>query len=89
MHLTSAIMIYVLFWWLCLFVVLPFRLQNRNAADQWVPGQAESAPPRFSVGRTIIWTSIVAAAAFSLYYVNYVEGWITADTLDISGLVPK
>lgn len=84
MKWTSILAIYLLFWWGCLFLVLPFRLRSSTEPEEHVPGQAESAPPRFSVGRTIVWTSIVSAVLFALYYVNYVNGWLTADTLDLT-----
>ena len=47
-------------------------------------GQAESATPRFSVGRTVLWTTIVSAVMFGLFYLKYVEGWITADVFDLT-----
>lgn len=84
MKLTSIVAIYLLFWWGCLFLVLPFRLRTDNQADPLIPGQVESAPPRFSVGRTVIWTTIVSAIIFALFYLNYVQGWLTADLFDLS-----
>ena len=86
MKWTSILAIYLLFWWGSLFLVLPFRLRSSMEPEEHVAGQAESAPPRFSVGRTILWTTIVAAVLFALYYANYVNGWITVDTIDLSRL---
>lgn len=82
MKLTSIIAIYLLFWWGCLFLVLPFRLRSSMEPEDHVPGQAESAPPRFSVGRTVLWTTIVSATLFALYYMNYVNGWLTVEIFD-------
>lgn len=76
--------IFVLFWWIGLFLVLPFRLRSSDEPEEHVPGQVESAPPRFSLVRTFIWTTIVAAVMFALFYINYVEGWVTTEMLDIS-----
>lgn len=84
MKITSIIAIYILFWWGSLFLVLPFRLRSSAEPDVHVPGQAESAPPHFSVGRTLLWTTIVSMLLFALYYVNYVNGWITSDAFDLS-----
>jgi len=86
MKLTSIIAIYLLFWWGCLFLVLPFRLRSSAEPEAAVPGQVESATPRFSVWRTLLWTTIVSVVTFGLFYVNYVNGWITADLLDLSRL---
>ena len=84
MKFSSILAIYVLFWWGCLFLVLPFRLRSDGAQEPHVPGQVESAPARFSVGRTALWTTILSAFVFALYYVNYTEGWLTADFFDLS-----
>ncbi len=89
MKFTSILAIYILFWWGCLFLVLPFRLRSSMEPEDHVPGQADSATPRFSVGRTVFWTTIVSAAAFALYYVNYVNGWVTADLFDLTTYRPQ
>lgn len=82
MRLTSILAIYILFWSLSFFFVLPFRLRTSPEADVYVPGQAESAPPRFSFPRTCLWTTIVSIVLFGLYYVNYVEGWVPVAAFD-------
>jgi len=86
MKFTSILAIYLLFWWGSLFLVLPFRLRPgmETEPEEHVRGQAESAPPSFSVGRTVLWTTIVSALLFALYYFNYVSGWITADFFDLT-----
>ena len=89
MRWTSIVAIYALFWALSFFFVLPFRLQSGGGDDQRIPGQAESAPPHFSFGRTCGWTTIVAAVLFSLFYANYVKQWLPAQALNFvpSGLL--
>ncbi len=85
MQIGSAVAIYVLFWTLSLFVVLPFgvRTAEEARADR-LPGHAESAPHGFSLGRVVLRTTILAAVLFGLFYVNYVYGWISTDALDWS-----
>ena len=83
MRWTSILAIYLLFWALSFFFVLPFRLQSRLGEDVRVPGQAESAPPHFSLKRTCGWTTIVATALCALYYVNYVEQWLPVQSLNV------
>ena len=82
MKTSSIIAIYVLFWSLSFFFVLPFRLRMPGATDRAVPGQADGAPPVFSFARTCFWTTIVSAILFGLYYANYVTGWIGTDDID-------
>lgn len=82
MKISSIIAIYVLFWSLSFFFVLPFRLRTGTEPDPRVAGQADSAPPRFSFARTCLWTTIVSAVLFGLYYANYVNGWMGTDDID-------
>ena len=81
MRWTSILAIYLLFWALSFFFVLPFRLRDAGV-DRDVPGQAAGAPPRFSFGRTAKWTTLVAAVLFGLYYANYVNQWVPVETFD-------
>ncbi len=82
MKLSSVIAIYTLFWCMSFFFVLPFRLKTDDAQEPHVPGQADSAPQRFSFGRTCLWTTIVAAALFALFYANWAFGWVGAGFMD-------
>ena len=85
MQLTSILAIYALFWTMCLFAVLPFYARTaEEMGERHVPGHAESAPHRFPVGRVALRTTLVSALLFGLYYLNYVNGWITIDQLDWS-----
>jgi predicted secreted protein len=88
MRWTSILAIYVLFWSLSVFLVLPFGVRtHEEAGAERVPGQADSAPHNYRFGRFAIRTTIVAAVLFGLYYANYVNGWITPADMDYSGTV--
>lgn len=85
MRWTSALAIYILFWVMAAFLVMPFGVRTADELGaQKVPGQAESAPANFRPRRIVIATTIVATLMFSLFYLNYVKGWITAETLNIA-----
>lgn len=78
----AALAIYILFWVMCAFVVLPFEAGTHDEAGiAKVPGQADSAPADFRPKRAILRTTVLATLLFGLYYANYVEGWVTADML--------
>ncbi|PZN96331.1 MAG: DUF1467 domain-containing protein [Alphaproteobacteria bacterium] len=80
----SAIAIYLLFWTLTLFAVLPFGVRTtRESGAEPVPGQAESAPHNPMLGKKLMWTTVVATVLFALFYANYVQGWILFE--DIPG----
>lgn len=82
MKWTSILAIYLLFWVMSAFVVLPFGVKTHDEAGiAKIPGQADSAPANFRPGRVILYTTIVSAAAFAIFYLNYQLGWITTDML--------
>jgi predicted secreted protein len=75
--------IYFLFWFLSLFLVLPFEARIRRDVEvEKVPGQAESAPPHFSFGRVVLRTSIVAALLFGIFWANYRYEWLSIHSFD-------
>jgi predicted secreted protein len=79
----SVLAIYVLFWTLSLFLVLPFGVRTpEEEGMDCPPGHAPSAPHLFSFARAALRATIVSAAAFGLFYANYVFGWVTIEMLD-------
>ena len=83
MRLGSALAIYVLFWTLSLFLVLPFGVRtSEEEGEARAPGHAESAPHRFSFGKAALRATLLSALLFGLFYANYVFGWIDAGMLD-------
>lgn len=79
----SIVAVYLLFWVLSFFVVIPFGVRtDEEAGVERLPGHAESAPHRFSFGRAALRATLVSAILFALFYANYVNGWITIDMVD-------
>ncbi len=80
----TVVAIYVLFWVMSAFLVLPF--EARAVLDQRsdpVAGQEAGAPAVWRPQRVAIWTTIVATTLFGLFYANYVYGWVTVAMLDV------
>lgn len=83
MKWTSILAIYFLFFVASTFILLPFGVKtDEEVGNPLVPGQAESAPHRFELGRHLLLAALFAAVLFALYYANWTFGWITADDLD-------
>lgn len=83
MQPVSIAAVYFLFWFLALFLVLPFGVRtDEEAGVERAPGHADSAPHRFSFARVALRATIVSAVLFGLFYANYVYGWIGPDFLD-------
>ncbi len=86
MQIQSILAIYFLFWVMSVFVVLPFGMKTADEAGvAKIPGQADSAPVRFSLGKVAIRSTIVSALAFALFYANWQYGWLTADMFAFRG----
>ncbi|WP_166040235.1 DUF1467 family protein [Sphingosinicella sp. YJ22] len=83
MKLTSILAIYLLFWTLCLFLVMPWHVRTAEDVGEKVqPGHAESAPHRFPAAKIFLRTTLLSALLFGLFYANYFAGWLTVDDLD-------
>ncbi|CAN5137552.1 hypothetical protein BH10PSE13_BH10PSE13_09570 [soil metagenome] len=83
MPIASMFAIYFLFFFLCLFTVLPFGVRTADEAGmENVPGQADSAPAQFNMGRTALKTGILAVIPTALFILNYYQGWVTRDMFD-------
>tara|TARA_R110001599_G_scaffold33290_3_gene107960 strand:- start:6798 stop:7076 length:279 start_codon:yes stop_codon:yes gene_type:complete len=83
MEPTSVIAIYVLFWVMAAFIVLPIGIRNHHeSGEMMVRGQADGAPVNFRPLRVLLLTTLLATAGFGLFYLNYANGWITLDDID-------
>lgn len=90
MRWTSIVAIYTLFWVLSAFIVLPFGVRTPDEEGVTVTrGHADSAPVNFSARRIARRATVVSLVLFSLFYLNYVNGWLTAADLDVSQFYPS
>lgn len=78
MNWTSVVAIYILFWVMSAFVLLPFGVKTHEELGiERVPGQADSAPANFRPGRVALRATGLAALLTALFVANYINGWIT------------
>ena len=83
MHPVSAVAVYVLFWTMSLFLVLPFGVRtDEEAGVERTPGHADSAPHGFRFGRAALRATILSGILFGLFYANWIHGWVGVDMLD-------
>ncbi|WP_397602395.1 DUF1467 family protein [Sphingorhabdus sp.] len=80
---TSIIAIYLLFWVMTAFVILPIGVRTHDELGlPKTPGQADSAPGNFQPRKILLRTTMLSAALFALYYANYSYDWINRDSFD-------
>ena len=81
---TSILAIYFLVWVMTAFIMLPFGVKTADEAGvEKVPGQADSAPVNFKPGKLVIRATVIAVVLTSLFVLNYEQGWVTADDLNL------
>ena len=84
MKWTSISAIYFLFFVASAFFLLPFGVKtHEEVGAERIPGQADSAPHQFNLKRHLLRAALLAVVLTAIYYANYVNGWITADDLDL------
>lgn len=57
MPVVTILAVYFIVWWLCLFMVLPFKVRNQIDAGEHVPGSERGAP----AGIFRFWPKLLAA----------------------------
>lgn len=76
----SLVAIYLLFWVITLFVVLPFGVRTtREEGREPIPGEAESAPANPMILKKMAITTLLSALLFGLFWANYSFGWVEID----------
>lgn len=85
MKFGSAVAIYFIIWWVCLFMVLPWGVKNAHEAGETVEqGNEQGAPVKPMLWRKILATTILAAIIFAFVWGQVTYRWIGFD--DIPGL---
>lgn len=85
MKITSALAIYFLFWVMSVFFVLPFGVRTHDDdAAEMVPGQVSSAPVNFDPRKVARRATFLSLVIFGLFYLNYVQGWVTIADIDVT-----
>jgi len=83
MKWTSISAIYFLLFVASAFILLPFGVKTHEEVGiERVPGQADSAPHQFDLKRHLLRAAVLAAVLMVIFYVNYANGWVTADDFD-------
>ncbi|MCA8868889.1 MAG: DUF1467 family protein [Rhodobacteraceae bacterium] len=86
MNPVTGVLLYLTIWFMCLFVILPLRLQSQGESGEVVPGTSPSAPVDPKLGKKAIWVTIAATAVFIPVFIVIINGWISIDDIDIFNL---
>lgn len=73
---TSAIVLYVVTWFMVMFVTLPLRRRTQGDEGEVVPGTPPGAPVNFSVKRTMLIVSLVSLVVWGIICAIIISGVI-------------
>lgn len=68
MAIGSIIAIYFVVWWLCLFLVLPFKVRNQVDEGEWVQGTERGAPAIARLWPKFLIATLLAAIVTALLF---------------------
>jgi predicted secreted protein len=81
MSTTTYIAVFFLIWWVVLFAVLPWGIHSQAEGGAVAPGTDPGAPVLPRVGRKLMWTTLVACAVFTAFYVVTATRLVTLNGL--------
>lgn len=76
MSILTIAAIYFVVWWLCLFVVLPFKVRNQVDEGEWVQGTERGAPSLFRFWPKLLITTVLAAVVTALLLWGLSSEWL-------------
>lgn len=88
MGITSALVLFVVIWFMVFFVVLPLRLQTQGEAGEVVRGTHSSAPTDPQLGRKARITTLWALIIFAVVAGVILSGFISVRDMDVFGISP-
>lgn len=76
MSLAFGFAVYLVFWWLTLFMVLPWGVR-RAEAHELEPGEDPGAPAKPMLLKKFIVTTVISGVFFAVFYWVYNSGLIS------------
>ncbi|MDZ7708919.1 MAG: DUF1467 family protein [Roseovarius sp.] len=83
MGITSAIVLYVVIWFLTFFVVLPVRIQTQGDLGEIVPGTQAGSPEHHHLKKKALITTGIAAILWAICAYVILSGMISVRDIDM------
>ena len=81
MGITSALVLYAVFWWMVFLIALPFKIQTQGDLGKVEPGTHAGAPEIHHMKKKAWITTFVALVLWGITVAIILSGWITMDDL--------
>lgn len=82
MNIVAAIVLYLVIWFMCLFLVLPQRIKSQTEDGNVVDGTPASAPVDPMLKKKMVWTTVLATLVFIPIATIIIMGWISVEDFD-------
>ncbi|MEM1104785.1 MAG: DUF1467 family protein [Pseudomonadota bacterium] len=69
MTITGAVVFFVIFWWVCFFIVLPIGVRGQFEDGDVVEGSEAGAPVSPMIGKKALWATYGAIGLTSVFFV--------------------
>jgi predicted secreted protein len=79
--ISTAFAIYFVFWWITLFLTLPFGVRSLHEDGGGAPGTDPGAPVASQMGRKLIWTTVLSAVLFAIAMLAYYADLLNVERL--------
>ena len=77
MPIVTMFAVFFVVWWLCLFIVLPFKVRNQIDTGEWVEGSERGAPAGiFRFWPKLLITTLLAAVVTGLLLWGLSNPWL-------------
>ncbi len=68
MHPVTLIAIYFIFWWVTLFITLPFGMKSQLEVGDITPGTEPAAPANPQIKKRLLINTLFSAALFAVFW---------------------
>ena len=81
MNWFSALVVWLIIWWLVLFIILPIGIRGQAEEGDIVAGSEPGAPHKLDIKRKFIQTTIIASVLWALACAIILSGLVSWETL--------
>lgn len=83
----TYVAIYFLFWWLALFIALPFGLRTQSENEEITLGTVASAPGRPHLLKSVLLATAISTFLFAVYL--FVTRYLGLTLNDVPNFIPE
>jgi len=83
MNVVSALVLFLVIWFVTLLVALPIGLTTQGEAGEIVPGTPASAPVDAMIRRKLFWVTVATLAIWAAVSAFLIWGGVSVEDIDV------